>query len=170
LSWFVREGNPDDLERVAEIKVHSWSDTYSAILEPDALRPFLDHDKQLAYIRHAVAQQTTALLVAQDASGLVVGFALAYLEPDREPWLESLHVGSDLRGHGVGTLLMRSLAAHLKSRGHNTMRLGVIVGNHGAARLYQRLGAKLIDIEPVSWAQGVQHEIYAWSDLTPLAT
>jgi hypothetical protein len=46
----------------------------------------------------------------------------------------------------------------------------VIVGNHGAARLYQRLGAKLIDIEPVSSAKGVQHEIYVWTDLTPLAT
>ena len=170
MNYSVRDGDADDLERVAEIKVRSWSDTYGTLLEREALRPFLDHDKQLAYIRHAVAQQTTTLLVAQDASGLVVGFALAYLEPDREPWLESLHVDSDLRGHGVGTLLMRSLAAHLKSRGHNTMRLGVLVGNLGAARLYQRLGATLIDTEPVSWARGVQHEIYAWSDLTPLAT
>ena len=170
MRFSVREGDADDLERIAEIKVRSWSDTYSALLEREALRPFLDHDKQLAYIRQAAAQPTTTLLVVQDASGLVVGFALAYLKPDEEPWLESLHVDSDQRGNGIGTLLMRSLAAHLKSRGHNTMRLGVIVGNHGAARLYQRLGAKLIDIEPVSWAQGVQHEIYAWSDLTPLAT
>lgn len=170
MSWFVREGDANDLERVTDIKVRSWSETYSALLEPDALRPFLDHDKQLAYIRRAVAKPTTTLLVAQDASGLVVGFALALIEPDQEPWLESLHVDSDLRGHGIGTLLIRSLAAYLKSRGHNRMRLGVIVGNHGAARLYRRLGAKLIDIEPVSWAQGVQHEIYVWSDLTPLGT
>jgi 2-amino-4-hydroxy-6-hydroxymethyldihydropteridine diphosphokinase len=170
VSFSVREGDADDLERVTEIKVRSWSETYSTLLERGALRPFLDHEKQLAYIRHAAAQPTTTLLVAEDESGLVVGFALAYLEPDREPWLESLHVDSDLRGHGVGTLLMRSLAAHLKSRGHNTMRLGVIVGNQRAARLYQRLGAQLVDIEPVSWAKGVQHEIYAWSDLTPLAT
>jgi ribosomal protein S18 acetylase RimI-like enzyme len=170
VSFSVREGDSNDLERVTDIKVRSWSDTYSALLEPDALRPFLDRNKQLAYMRHAVAQATTTLLVAQDASALVVGFSLAYLEPDQEPWLESLHVDSDLRGQGIGTLLMRSLAADLKSRGHNTMRLGVLVGNHGAARLYQRLGAKLIDIEPVSWARGVQHEIYAWSDLTPLAT
>jgi ribosomal protein S18 acetylase RimI-like enzyme len=170
VSFSVREGDANDLERVTDIKVRSWSDTYSALLDPDALRPFLNHDKQLAYIRHAVAQPTTTLLVAQDASRLVVGFALAYLKPDQDPWLESLHVDSGLRGHGVGTLLMRSLSAHLKSRGHNTMRLGVIVGNHGAARLYQRLGAKLIDTAPVSWATGVQHEIYAWSDLAPLGT
>jgi ribosomal protein S18 acetylase RimI-like enzyme len=170
VSFSVHEGAPDDLERVTDIKIHSWSDTYTALLQPDILRPFLDHHKQLAYIRHAVAQPTTTLLVVRDASGVVVGFALAYLEPDEEPWLESLHVDGDQRNHGIGTLLMRSLAAQLKSRGHNTMRLGVIVGNHGAARLYQRLGAKLIDIEPVSWAKGVEHEIYAWSDLTQLAT
>ena len=166
----VRKGDAHDLERVAAIKVHSWSDTYSSLLEPDVLRPFLDHDTQLAVIRNAAAQPTTTLLVAQDASGLVVGFALAYLEPNQEPWLESLHVDGDLRGHGIGTLLMRALAADLKIRGYNTLRLGVIVGNRSAARLYERLGARLSAIEPVTWANDVSHEIYHWADLTPLTT
>ena len=166
----VREGDADDLERVAAIKVRSWSDTYSSLLEPDVLHPFLDHDRQLAFIRDAAAQPTTTLLVAQDASGLVVGFALAYLVPNQVPWLESLHVDGDLRGHGIGTLLMRALAADLKIRGYNTLRLGVIVGNRSAARLYERLGAKLSAIEPVTWANDVSHEIYYWADLTPLTT
>ena len=166
----VRDGNTHDLERVADIKVRSWSDTYSSLLEPDVLRPFLDHDKQLAYIRAAAAQPITKLLVAQDASGLVVGFALAYIEPDQEPWLESLHVDGDLRRHGIGTLLMRALAADLKIRGYNTLKLGVIVGNRRAARLYERLGATLSAIEPVTWANEVWHEIYRWADLAPLTS
>jgi len=168
LKLSVREGAAPDLERVTDIKVRSWADTYGSLLEPDVLRPFLDRDQQLAYLRQAAALPTTTLLVAQDASGSVVGFALAYLEPGQEPWLESLHVESNLRGHGIGTLLMRSLAAQLKARGHNTLRLGVIVGNVGAARLYERLGATLVGVEPVSWAKGVGHQIYRWSVLDPL--
>jgi ribosomal protein S18 acetylase RimI-like enzyme len=170
VNFSIRKGDAGDLERVAAIKVRSWSDTYSSLLEPDVLRPFLDHDKQLAFIRDAAAQPITTLLVAQVASGLVVGFALAYLEPDQEPWLESLHVDGYLRRHGIGTLLMRALAADLKIRGYNTLRLGVIVGNRSAARLYERLGAKLSAIEQVTWANDVSHEIYYWADLAPLTT
>lgn len=166
----VRDGTAHDLERVTDIKVRSWAQTYGSLLEPELLRPFLDRDKQLAYLRQATAQPTTTFLVAQDTSGLVVGFALAYLKPDTEPWLESLHVDSKLRGHGIGTLLMRSLADHLKARRYNTLRLGVIVGNEGAARLYLRLGAMLVGLEPVSWAKGVSHEIYRWPDLARLTT
>lgn len=164
----VREGATHDLERVAEIKVRSWAETYGSLLEPEVLKPFLDRDKQLGYLRQATALPTTTLLVAQDPSGSVIGFALAYLAPEPEPWLESLHVQSGLRGHGIGTLLMRSLAAHLKARGYSTLRLGVIVGNEDAGRLYERLGATPVGVEPVSWANGVQHQVYRWPDLGTL--
>jgi ribosomal protein S18 acetylase RimI-like enzyme len=166
----VREGTTQDLELVTDIKIRSWAETYGSLLEPEVLRPFLDRDKQLAYLRESVAAPTTTLLVAQDQSALVVGFALAYLAHDPEPWLESLHVQSELRGHGIGTLLMRSLAGHLKARGYSTLRLGVIVGNADAARLYLRLGATLVGVEPVSWAKGVTHNIYRWPDLSPVTT
>jgi ribosomal protein S18 acetylase RimI-like enzyme len=166
----VREGTAQDLERVTDIKIQSWAETYGSLLEREVLRPFLDRDKQLTYLRQSVSAPATILLVAQDPSGSVVGFALAYLAQDPEPWLESLHVQSELRGHGIGTLLMQSLATHLKSRGYSTLRLGVIVGNVGAARLYERLGATLVGVEPVSWAQGVTHNVYRWPDLSPLTT
>jgi ribosomal-protein-alanine N-acetyltransferase len=166
----VREGAARDLKRITEIKVGSWTDTYGSLLEPQVLRPFLDRRKQLAYLRRAIALPTTTLLVANDPSGLVSGFALAYLEADAEPWLESLHVDGEHRGLGIGTLLMRSLAARLQARGYSSLRLGVIVGNVGAARLYERLGATLTGVEPVSWAPGVSHEVYRWPDLAPLTT
>ena len=166
----MREGTAQDLERVTDIKIRSWAETYGSLLQPEVLRPFLDRDKQLAYLRQSVAAPTTTLLVGQDPSALVVGFALAYLAQDPEPWLESLHVQSELRGHGIGTLLMRSLANHLKARGYNTLRLGVIDGNVDAARLYERLGATLVGVETASWAKGVAHNVYRWPDLSPLTT
>lgn len=166
----MREGAAHDLKRITEIKVSSWADTYGSLLDPQVLRPFVDRRKQLAYLRRATALPTTTLLVAQDPAGSVVGFALAYLEAGAEPWLESLHVNREHRGFGIGTLLMRSLAARLKARGHSTLRLGVIVGNERPARLYERLGATLTGVEPVSWAQGVSHVVYRWADLAPLTT
>jgi len=74
----------------------------------------------------------------------------------------------DDRGHGVGTQLMRATAAVLLSHGHKAMQLGVIVGNAQAARFYERLGAGLVTVEPVTWAAGISHMVYRWPDVTVL--
>jgi len=116
-----------------------------------------------------VALPGTLLLVAVDQSGAVGGFGLTYMTRAPEPWLESLHVLSELRGHGIGTQLMHATAAQLRARGYESMRLGVIAGNDDAARFYERLGGSLTGIEPVSWAEGAIHQLYRWPSLTKLA-
>jgi len=164
----IREATEADLEQVAEIKVRNWADTYAWLVEPEVLGPFLDRTRQLAELRKSVSRLETILLVAQNKSGTVIGFALTYLDGEPDPWLESLHVLSESRGSGVGTLLMRETAARVRSRGYNTMRLGVVEGNVAASRFYDRLGAEMMGREPASWAEGVWHELYRWPDLAPL--
>jgi len=133
------------------------------------LGPFLDRELQLQDLRQAITLPGTLLLVAVDASNAIVGFGLTYMTLEPEPWLESLHVLIEFRGHGMGTQLMQSTAAHLHARGYDSMRLGVIAGNDAAARFYERLGGSLIGLEPVSWAEGAMHQVYRWSSLTKLA-
>jgi ribosomal protein S18 acetylase RimI-like enzyme len=165
----VRDSTAADLERVSDIKVRNWADAYGSILEPAVLAPFLDRDAQLAELREKSAQPDTLLLVAEHGSGDIIGFALTYLDYEPEPWLESLHVLRESRGSGLGTLLMRRTAERVIARGHTSMRLGVISGNVAAARFYERLGGAMIGLEPLSWAPGVEHEVYRWADLGLLA-
>jgi ribosomal protein S18 acetylase RimI-like enzyme len=165
----VRDATAADLDRVTEIKVRNWADTYGSLLEPAVLRPFLDREAQLAELREKLAEPDTLMLVAENGSGNIVGFALTYLDEEPEPWLESLHVLRELRGSGIGTLLMRCTAQRVIASGHSSMRLGVISGNVAAARFYERLGGTMIGLEPVTWAQGVRHELYRWADLASLA-
>lgn len=165
----IRQGTPADLARIAVIKVGGWADTYGPLLSPAILRPFLDVQDQLEELRRELARQGSLLLVAVDGEDMVIAFALAFVEADPAPWLESLHVAADLRGHGVGTRLMRATAAELRKRGYNTMRLGVVSGNDGAARFYERLGGSFEGKEAASWANGVTHLLYRWNDLRPLA-
>jgi ribosomal protein S18 acetylase RimI-like enzyme len=153
---------------VAEIKIENWADTYRSLVEPAVLEPFLERDKQLAYLKEAVALPANLFLVAEAGSGEVVGFALAYLDREPEPWLESLHVARESRGRGVGTELMRDLGVRIAKSGHDSLRLGVVKGNAGAGRLYERLGATVVGEEPAAWAVGVDHVIYRWRDLAPL--
>ena len=164
----IRDATEADLPRVAEIKVRNWADTYSSLVTPEVLQPFLDRDAQLAGLRKSLGQPNTLLLVAETASGTITGFALTYLAEEPEPWLESLHVIREARGTGVGTLLTRATAESLQARGYHSMRLGVVEGNNAAARFYQRLGATMVGREPASWAEGVWHELYRWDDLTAL--
>jgi GNAT superfamily N-acetyltransferase len=165
----VRDAAVADLERVTEIKVRNWADSYGSLLEPAVLRPFLDRDAQLAELSAKLAQPGTLMLIAEHGSGHIIGFAVTYLDDEPEPWLESLHVLREFRGSGIGTLLMRCTAQRAIARGHNSLRLGVITGNIAAARFYERLGGTMTRIEPVPWAPGVTHEVYRWASLASLA-
>ena len=165
----VRPGSQGDLEAVSAIKVGSWADTYGSLIPPAVLAPFLDLDHSLVDLRESTARPDALFLVAEDARGALIGFALAYLEHGSEPWLESLHVASAERRRGVGKALLRKLAAIVVARGYQTLSLGVVKGNEGAGRLYSRLGATLVGVEPTDWAEGVDHEVYRWADLAQLA-
>lgn len=166
----VRPANAADLDSVTEIKVRNWADTYRELLDEATLAPFLDLEAQARYMRAIAARPTTLLLVAEDGTQTITGFALTYLDHEPDPWLESLHVLARHRGRGVGTLLMRATARELVARRCTGLRLGVVEGNDAAERFYERLGATLVGREPADWAQGVWHVVYRWSDLDALSS
>jgi ribosomal protein S18 acetylase RimI-like enzyme len=165
----IREGTERDLERIVEIKVRNWKDTYGPLVPHDVLRPFLDPAAQLDYARKSFGSTRAILLVAEDDEGKIIGFSMAFLDPGPDPWLESLHVHPEAQSRGAGTLLMRATASELERRGHDTMRLGVVEGNTGAERFYERLGGVDAGREPTSWASGVMHHVYRWPNLDALA-
>ena len=164
----VRESAEGDLERIAEIKIRNWTDTYGPLIPAETLQRFLDPAEQLAYMRKVSARPDAILLVAEAAGGGVIGFALTYVDEKPHPWLESLHVHPDFQGRGAGTLLMRATAQAIRARGLATMRLGVVEGNTAAERFYERIGGTPDGREPASWAGGVIHHVYRWSTLDPL--
>jgi ribosomal protein S18 acetylase RimI-like enzyme len=165
----VRQGRSEDIEPTAAIKVANWAETYAALIPPAVLARLVDRDHALDELRASTARPDAIFLVAEDGAGSVLGFALAYLEEGPDAWLESLHVAASARGRGVGTELMIELARILQKRGYRSLSLGVVKGNAGAGRLYTRLGASLVRVEPTTWAEGVDHEVYRWVDLAALA-
>ncbi len=166
MSVDVRDAASVDLSRVAQIKVANWSDTYAPLVPREVLTPYLDQAVQAAHLREDLDRPSTLFLVAEDDAGLVIGFALTYVDADPEPWLESLHVPRELRSRGAGSALVRATAKRLVAAGHGTLRLGVVAGNHAAMRFYEHLGAQHTGQEPAEWAPSVQHEIYRWADLS----
>ena len=155
------------MERIAEIKVRNWGDTYGPLVPSELLGPFLDHDGSVGQIRELMRSRDTLLLVGPGA-GLVQGFALTYMARSPEPWLESLHVMREERGRGLGKQLILETAKRLIAAGYGSMSLGVILGNDLAARFYEHLGGVPVRVEPVGFAEGVDHTVWRWPDLTRL--
>jgi ribosomal protein S18 acetylase RimI-like enzyme len=54
--------------------------------------------------------------------------------------IESLSVAAAHRGRGLGDCLLRALEAHLEAQGVSDLILGLLPGNTGALRLYERHG------------------------------
>ncbi len=86
-------------------------------------------------------EATSVLLVAEDATGLLTGYALTTVTPllytnGRSAQLQELVVDNDVRGTGVGTALIESIEALCR-----TLRVKQLtVASRGAADFYERLG------------------------------
>lgn len=89
-----------------------------------------------------------AILLLAETRATAVGYALSHMHEPDEAWdtrgrfgvLESLAVLPEMRGRGVGRMLMAALHAELRHLGVTTLAIGVIDTNGGARRFYERLG------------------------------
>lgn len=79
------------------------------------------------------------LLLHKD--GKLVGAALGYNE---EPmgWIRQLAVSKDLRGQGIGSMLLRYAFWNFQQGGRNSAGLGVASVNQNACQFYERCGMK----------------------------
>lgn len=91
---------------------------------------------------------SAVLHVAQDDEGELAGYAMVRLSggwsqlatPEAMAELESLSIGREHRGRGLGSRLIAAVHADLRERGIAVLTLAVFAGNEPAARLYARFG------------------------------
>ena len=77
-----------------------------------------------------------------------LGYAVLSVKPSMASWdigarvgeLETLAVGSEVRGRGIGTMLIEACQERLRDEGVTHWSVAVVEGNEGATRLYERAG------------------------------
>jgi ribosomal protein S18 acetylase RimI-like enzyme len=122
-----------------------------------AVGPYVDDDSSWAVrsssYREWLSDPRSLLLLARDGSGLI-GYALVRVMEAgadlRDSWqvpnvvaeLETLIVAERARGAGLGTRLLDEVDAELEQLGIEELMVGLIPGNDGAKRLYERRGFK----------------------------
>jgi ribosomal protein S18 acetylase RimI-like enzyme len=93
-------------------------------------------------------EEEDSFLLIGEEDGSAVGYALvtfhdrddSHATGERFAELQSLVVGSDRRGDGIGTMLLHEVYRQVRSRGAEEMVIGVLATNEAAQRLYEREG------------------------------
>ena len=149
----IRRGGPADLDLLEPL----WVSVHHAHVESmPELAPYVNDAttwaERRALYAEVLAKPGTVLLLAS-AGDTLVGYGLAHVVSAGGSWaadtwvtgpqlgeIESLAVLAAYRGHGLGTELLDRLEQELRLQGVTDLMLGVLPGNAGALRLYERRG------------------------------
>ena len=66
--------------------------------------------------------------------------------PSNPSWIRELYVSEEFRGKGVGTMLMKTIEEHFKSKGCDTTLVGVFAPNSDSHNFYESKGYSDLDI------------------------
>lgn len=168
-----REATTQDAESIAQMHYVSWRVSYKGIWREDVLNgPLLEDRRKVWQKRLNQPTPDQHILVALSDETLC-GFACAYADTD-STWgtlLDNLHVAPHLKGQGIGTILIKSIASWSYTRNPESgLFLWVLQGNSSAQKFYEKLGATNQGLETHEFPAGnlsVVHR-YVWPNVMNL--
>ncbi len=142
----IRRATPEDAEALSRIGAETFTETFGHLYPPQDLADFLVYAYNPERTRADLADPARASWIVE-ADGAVVGYALAGPcdLPHEEVTpacgeLKRLYLLKRLQGDGTGSRLLAETFAWLERDGPRRLWIGVWSENHGAQRLYGRLG------------------------------
>jgi ribosomal protein S18 acetylase RimI-like enzyme len=149
----IRPGGPQDLDRLEPLWVSVHHVHAGSMPE---LAPYVDDATTWAERRKLYAEllaKPDSVLLLAAAGDALVGYGLAHVMATEETgipdtWatgprigeIESLAVLPEHRGRGLGSELLGRLERALRDQGVADIVIGVLPGNDGAVRMYERRG------------------------------
>ncbi|MGO4525523.1 N-acetyltransferase family protein [Microvirga sp. 2MCAF35] len=146
----IRDAVEGDVEGIARVHVQGWRESYKDFLRPEALSG-LSVEERMRMWQGAFAQPDpqAKLLVAETASGEIVGFARG--GPVRgenggllgtEAEIFAIYLLDRVKRRGIGRTLMQGVLDHLDQHGFRSVGLWVLKDNLPARRFYEALGGQ----------------------------
>jgi ribosomal protein S18 acetylase RimI-like enzyme len=168
--YCIRPATCADVPVIARVHVDSWRTTYPGIL-PDEFLANLSYERREVTWRRDLCDEPDPrelILVVEDASGEIVGFASGGPEHDNNPdyvgELYRLYLLAAHQRQGLGRRLVSAIAEHLVAQGLPSMMLWVMADNPARA-FYEGLGGVLLRVrtwEVMGKPLGVA--AYGWPD------
>ena len=116
------------------------------------------------------ARLLTYFVAEDEESGAVIGtvmgidHSIAFNDPEKGSSLWTLAVDPQTGHAGVGEALIRWLAEHYIARGAASMDLSVLHDNHGAIRLYDKLGFARLPVFAVKRRNVINERLFSGHD------
>lgn len=127
--WAVRPAEGSELDHLARVWYDGWQDAHAGIV-PDALARL----RTLDSFRDRLAAALDHIRVVGPL-GNPVGFTIV-----KDDELYQLFVAAEYRGAGVAAVLLADAENRLQAGGVITAWLACAIGNHRAARFYEKSG------------------------------
>lgn len=168
----IRRATAADCDSVATVHVVGWRESYRGLM-PDSALDGASISERARMWQRSLSQGAATVLVAETGAALV-GFAAGGARRGdafaHDGELYALYVLRTAQGAGVGSRLMREMAAELAGQRFVALGLWVLRANFNARRFYLRHGGRIV-AERTADVRGHQlAEIaYGWADLAQLA-
>lgn len=168
----LRIASGTDAGVIAQLHAASWRIAYRGIL----LDEYLDNDlagERTAYWtkKMTVLNPSEFVILAEDQQGIAEGFISVMDEPEMgfSALVDNLHVRPDLKGRGIGRLMMRRAADRLTESGRHNYYLWVLNGNEPAAHFYRSIGGVAADEKTVPFGgKQVKATRFVWENFDRL--
>ncbi|MDG2530589.1 GNAT family N-acetyltransferase [Caulobacter endophyticus] len=146
MSTTLRRAVAEDAETLSALGARTFTETFAHLYPPKDLATFLAYAYGLERTRADLAHPDKATWILE-LDGQAIGYALAgpcdLPHPevrDGDGELKRIYVLKDHQGGGRGSLLLNTALDWLEKDGPRPLWIGVWSENHGAQRLYGRMG------------------------------
>ena len=139
----IRKATFDDIPTISELYCEQFREMSKLI--PDFIK---EGDQSVEFLEKTISNDDSDIIVYEN-DGVVVGFILLqakerpdfdFMIPGKYCYIMDVIVTESHRNKGFATALMNSAKEWAKEQNCNLINLDVLVNNHGAIKLYEKLG------------------------------
>jgi GNAT superfamily N-acetyltransferase len=168
----IRPATGDDVFAIAGVLVDTWRSTFRGLLADTFLDGMSREDEAIRLARRMGVPGVYYLVAVEPVRSNVIGFANFGPPRGRVPAhiheLYALYIRSERQRAGIGTALVRSVAAECAGQGAKSLFAWVLAGNPNR-QFYERLGAKVIGTSGVGVGDRSYEQVaYLWDNIEAL--
>lgn len=169
----IRPADPDDLMEIASVLVTTWRATFRGIISDAYLDAMTVEDQAIGHARRMRVPGSFFIVAADLSEDRVIGFAnygrARGMPPAFDRELYELYILPEYHGAGIGSTLVRTVAAHCDKMGASSLFAWVLAENPNRA-FYERMGARAIGEGRVGvGGERLVQVAYRWDDLAALS-
>lgn len=168
----VRQANLTDVRAIARVHVDTWRTAYRDIIPQEYLAKLSYEQREQAWLQilNSVANSGQFVLVAEEDSGQIIGFASGGRERTSDPVykgeLYAIYVLNAYQRRGIGYSLTLAVVERLSQLGLHSMLVWVLADNP-ACRFYEAIEGRKVYEKQIERGGVMLNEVaYGWKDTT----